>query len=261
MNLTDGTLKEIVELFKLFISNDYQTILKVAVKQGAELSGCQRCCLILFNKEDELVIKGGFPKGAHGLRMKVSDSLGGDFLRSIIEKKKEVLITNPLLNPNLGYMRDLIKGTNTTSILFVPFHHKDDSLGIMIFDGQGSYEFTDCIQNRIRLLVGLISNSLGVLYETYSDEEKILRKEKLCELGKNYAGITHTVRNAHTAIGGLARRILKKTSSDNKKKVDKKTIYRYAEQICSASEEVEDSLNNVLEFVSFSPDKLKLKKN
>ena len=247
-----------LEIAKLFICNDYQTILKNAVKEGIKISGCGRCCLILRNKEDELVIKAGFPEGAHGIRLIIPpDSAADLFLRKVMEKGEECFVTDPYRDKRMNYLHDLVEGYDITSILFVPLSYNKETLGLMVFDGQRGHKFSRNKRQQIRWLRDLVSHSMGVLYDAYVTEEKIIRKEKLCELGKEYAGITHQLRNNATTSGGLASRIVKELKSQEP---DLNKVSKFAGCIMADIGKIENSLNNVLAFVSCSNERLELEK-
>lgn len=153
------------------VSDSYHAILKSAAKKAVEVFNCDRCCLILKNKRDELIIKAGFPSDCHGIGQKISEQGESFFLNEVIKNKRIVQIEDPLNDERMNYMRELIESYSITSIIFAPIFYlceHGDCIGVMVLDSTDGNKIS-INYKEISLMTGL----LGLLIkQEYKKMEK-----------------------------------------------------------------------------------------
>jgi signal transduction histidine kinase len=250
----EETLFRLLEMTKQLISSQgYDKKLRIIVEKAAEIANCSRTCFVIINKKEEFVVKAGFPYGAHGIGEKVIPEYGENFLTEVIKGAFPVLIVNPHIDPRTAYMKELVKTYGISAVMYYPLFNKGEPLGILIFDAVGEEKFTKEISKNIEMLAELATRVLAAEYERRKIEEKLLKSQKLCELGEHSARIAHTIRNSLSVlIGAYARRIenvaqksLSRGESINSTKWLTR-IREYSNIIVSEVEKLEYIMDNVL---------------
>ncbi len=198
----------------IFAADNYKTVLDVSITKAAEIVGSERCCIIIQNLRNEMVLKAGLPADRHGMDQKITNEFGESFLRQIAENGRIVLINNPISNPKTDYIRELAKQYSISSILYVPLYNEHGCIGIMIFDRVNGRTFSLKDVERAKAIVCPISIAIAKEYNRREKYQEMKRLERLAALGENSARIAHTMRNKLTSIIGFTRRILKSRSSE-----------------------------------------------
>lgn len=212
---------KLFEMARLLISADtYHEILDVIVKKSADISCCERSCLIIRNKRNEMVIKAGFPADGHGIGQKIQAGHGEEFLRKVIENGKgSILIVNPCVDPRVEYMKEMAVECGISLVFFAPLFFQREALGILILDYIGkdkpilSKEGRLKIRSRLKIVADFASIIIGKEYKKRQIDVEIRKKEHLVALGENSARIAHIIRNSLTVFDGFLRRLNKKISA------------------------------------------------
>lgn len=248
--------EELMEMAKLASGKTYKEILYFFAIEFARISGADRVCLIIQNLKKQLVIKAGFPSGAHPVNQIIISEFGASFLKQVIGYRKYVLINNPATNPKTSYMRELAKYRNITSILFTPLYREDEPLGLLVFDFLNGKRIGRENIRRILNLADLMSATMSAEYEKRREREELRHKERVLALGINAARAAHRIRNSLTIIGGHTARIQKTVKKIVAKELelDKalSLIDEYASMVISREGELENIVKDILTF-SFLP--------
>lgn len=161
-------MKKVEELGELLVGQSltppdpYHSLLNTLVRVVVEFCGCQRCCFIIRNLRDELVIKAGFPAGCHGVNQRITPEYGELFLKKVIREKNIILVEDPENDERVKYMQKLIECYSISSILFMPVFYKKDNLGVMILDGTDGKKLI--IDEGVHKLSVLVGDLLGQEY-------------------------------------------------------------------------------------------------
>ncbi len=163
--------------------------------------------------------------------------------------------------------RQFIKQAGTGSFVLVPLVARGKILGVLVADNFVTKKpITDGDVNRLRAFVNhaslAIENShlyksieekVAELSRAYNDlkqtRDQLLRYERLSTVGEMAAKIAHDIRNPLTAVGGFARRLLKKIPRDTEN-------IRYLEIIVREIERMEKILGDLLSFTAPSAPEL-----
>lgn len=201
--------EELMEMIKLASGKSYKEILYLFAIKSAEISGADRVCLIIQNLKKQLVIKAGFPAGAHPVNQIIISEFGESFLKQVIGYRKYVLVNSPAINSKTSYMRELAKFRNITSILFMPLYREDEPLGLLVFDFLNGKRIGKDNIRRILNLADLMAVTMSAEYEKRKEKEELRCSEKILALGENAARVAHSIRNPLVSIGGFAKKIKK----------------------------------------------------
>jgi signal transduction histidine kinase len=246
---------EIAELL-LACRGEYQKTTNVIVESALKISGADRTCLIIRNKKDDLIIKAGFPRNAHGIGEKITPGTGEKFLRQVISNESALLVTNPSEDSRISYMRGLVMMHGISSILFLPLFFEGEAVGIIVFDWTAGRKFSREVTEKIKLLGRLASRAIGMEYKGRRDHERILQDEKLRVLGEYSSQVAHIIRNSLVVIGGFSERVLKclsKEAESRKSTVHSdliKNLWENVKIIDSESRKLERIVNDVLTYAS-----------
>lgn len=246
--------EELMEMAKLAHDRNYKEILYLFAIKSAEVSGAGRVCLIILNLKKQLVIKAGFPSGAHPVNQIISPEIGGSFLRQVMGYRKYVLINNPAEDPKTSYMKELARSQNITSILFMPLYSRDEPLGMLVFDFTDGKRISKDNIRRMVNLADLMSVTMAAEYEKRKKEKNLQHSERMIALGENAARTAHSIRNPLIAIGGFskkAERLIENAvnliSDDSLAKIFAE-IEEYHRIISSSEMRIERILGEVLAF-------------
>ncbi|KJR41353.1 integral membrane sensor signal transduction histidine kinase, partial [Candidatus Magnetoovum chiemensis] len=102
-------------------------------------------------------------------------------------------------------------------------------------------EHIDELNKQVNVYKKSINDMNEIINGLKESREKLVRCEKLAALGRFTADVAHEIRNPLTAVGGFARRLLKRLSTDCREK-------EYAEIIVSEVSRLEKILKDVLTF-------------
>jgi signal transduction histidine kinase len=246
---------EIAELL-LACRGEYQKTTNVIVESALKISGADRTCLIIRNKKDDLIIKAGFPRNAHGIGKKITPGTGEKFLRQVVSNESALLVTNPSEDSRISYMRELVMTHGISSILFLPLFFESEAVGIIVFDWAAGRKFSREVTEKIKLLGRLASRAIGMEYKGRRDHEKILQDEKLRILGEYSSQVAHIIRNSLMVIGGFSERVLKCLSKEAESKKSTvhsdliKNLWENVKIIDSESRKLERIVNDVLTYAS-----------
>ncbi|MEK7549213.1 MAG: ATP-binding protein [Patescibacteria group bacterium] len=254
--------RQVINLAQELIGADYNAVLEIAVEKGAGIAEAAKCCIVIFNKRKEFVLKAGFPKNDHGINQKITTEYGAVFLEEIMNYyKKTVTVINPCGDPRTHYLKPMIEGLiechRVQSIVFSPLFYKKESLGVMIFD----FTTKDFIKTAeiIKEISGIVGAAMGSSYERKKKEEKSLQRERLHLLGENSARVAHVVRNAAVIISGFTKRLAKiAKGADLNGCLHKEKLTETTSWITKEVEKLEGVMENILNFSCFSPNKLRL---
>ncbi len=254
-----GGLLELVEVSKLLISANYREVLDIAVHKGAEMQGCEGCCIIIENKKGNLILKTGFPRSS----FEIGRGIGAEcaaFLRDAIGKGEGILsVVHPWCPAN-GWRHELLSGyAPQHPMLFVPLYYRGESLGVMLFVfGANGDQGRFCAGNleKIRAISSLVSAAIGAAYAKMRDEKKMAQRERLSMLGQNSASVAHTIRNALTSVGGFANRLCDKLSEESPGNGQIEAARQYAGIISSEVQKLESITRGVLTYARFSCQRL-----
>lgn len=251
-------IKDIGEIAELLLAcrGEYQRTTNAIVESALKISGADRTCLIIKNKKDELIIKAGFPRNAHGIGVKITPGTGEMFIRQVMSNESILLVTNPLEDGRVSYMRELAMAYGISSILFLPLFFEGEAIGILVFDWAAGRKFSKEVIEKIKLLGRLASRAIGMEYKGRRDHEKILQDEKLRILGEHSSQIAHIIRNSLMVIGGFSERVLKRLSKESESRKSKmhdelvKTVWENVKIIEDESRKLERIVNDVLSYAS-----------
>ncbi len=254
--------EELMEMIKLAHDRNYKEILHLFAIKSAEVSDADRVCLIILNLKKQLIIKAGFPSGAHPVNQIIIPEFGEHFLRQVMEYRKYVWINNPAADPQTSYMRELAKFRNITSILFMPLYNRNEPLGMLVFDFIDGKRISKENIRRMVNVADLVAIIMATEYEKRKREKDLQHYERMIALGENAARAAHSIRNPLTAIGGFSKkieRLLEKAGDlisekypdtakdDNLKKIFGK-LKEYHQIISSDERKIERILKEVLVF-------------
>jgi signal transduction histidine kinase len=251
-------IKDIVEIAELLLAcrGAYQKAIDVIVGSALRISGADRTCLILKDKKEELIIKSGLPKNAHGIGEKITPETGEIFLKQMMSNESVILVTNPSEDSRVSFMRELVMTHRISSILFLPLFFESESIGILVFDWVQGRKFSKEVSGRIKILGRLASRAIGMEYKGRKDQEKILQDETLRILGEHSSQVAHIIRNSLMVIGGFSERLLRclsKESELGKSKIHNETfntLWESAKIIDNESRKLEGIVNDVLTYAS-----------
>ncbi|MBU4477075.1 GAF domain-containing protein, partial [Patescibacteria group bacterium] len=198
--------EELVEMVKLTFGKTYKEILHLFAIKSAEISGADRVCLIILNLKKQLVIKAGFPVGAHPINQVIFSEIGESFLKQVMKCRKYVLISNPAEDARTSYMKELARHKNITSILFMPLHSNDEPLGMLVFDFTAGKRIAKESIRRMLNLADLVVVAMAAEYEKRKKEKEWQHSERMVALGENAARTAHSIRNPLMTIGGFSKR-------------------------------------------------------
>jgi PAS domain S-box-containing protein len=194
--------------------------------------------------------------------------MSGDenILIQVVKHKKSYNITDA---SNHHFVEDdLIKLMNCNAFTLVPLITKDKTLGVLWADNAITKKpIEDRDLERLRTFANnaslAIENSnlyrnlkekvteLDSAYqELKENKDRLIRSEKLAAVGEMSATVAHGIRNPLTAIGGFARRLLKKGG-------DEHFSNKYLKIIIDEIDRLENLLTEILDFVR--PKKLHLR--
>jgi signal transduction histidine kinase len=252
-------IKAIAETAELLLASrgEYQKTLDTIVESALKISGADRSCLIIENKKDELIIKAGVPRHAHGIENKIFPDRGEKFLKQVMSDKSMVLVTNPCEDRRVAYMRELVQSCAVSSILFLPLSLEGESIGILVLDWVGGKKISKDMIENIKLFRRLASTAIGMEYKGRKDREKILQDEKLRVLGEHSSQVAHIIRNSLMVIGGFSGRLLKYLSKETRSgeagfdSEFVETLRENVEVIDNESKKLGTIVNDVLSFASF----------
>jgi signal transduction histidine kinase len=254
-----AVIRVILEIAELLLASrgEYQKTIDIIVESALKMSGADRACLIIKNKRDELIIKGGCPQYVHGIGEKITPDTGEIFLRQVMSDESIVLVSNPNENRRIAYMKGLVMTYGISTILFLPLFSEGESLGVLVFDRVGGKKFSKEVIEKIKLLGHLASKAIAMEYKGRKDQEKILQDEELRILGEHSSQVAHIIRNSLMIIGGYSGRLLKHLSKESKSgnsKIDAElgeTLWEMGKVIDNESKKLERIVNDVLTFTSF----------
>jgi len=159
------------------------------------------------------------------LRLKIGEGIAG----WVALTEKPLICPDPYADPRFSRDFDDKSGFRTRSILCVPLKSRGRLVGVVELinkkEAQGfkeeDLEFLTMLGNMIgpalenAHLYSRIKEKLSLtLEELKAVENKLLQTERLAALGKLSRGVAHEVRNPVMIIGGFARRLQKRLSSD-----------------------------------------------
>ena len=182
----------------------------------------------LDGKQNEL-----FFRVAHGsseaktkeIRMKVGEGVVGWVARS----GEPLLVPDTSVEERFSERVDRHTGFKTRSIAAVPIRNRGRIMGVLeVLNKRDQHPFDE---DDVEVLI-LAANQIGIaienarLYERLQEkvaltsaelretQAKLLRSERLAALGELSQGVAHEVRNPVMSIGGFAKRLQKRFSSD-----------------------------------------------
>jgi signal transduction histidine kinase len=159
------------------------------------------------------------------LRLKIGEGIAG----WVAQTEKPLTCDDPYGDPRFSRSFDDASGFRTRSILCVPLKSRDRLVGVVeVINKKAARGFTADDLEVLTMLGNMIGPALdnahlyGRLKEKLSltreelkvVENKLLQTERLAALGKLSRGVAHEVRNPVMIIGGFARRLKKRLSSD-----------------------------------------------
>ncbi|MBU1159801.1 hypothetical protein KKD04_01280 [Patescibacteria group bacterium] len=194
----------------------YTQKLQEIVELCAKSYNISRVCIIIRNLRGELVVKAGYPKGEHGIGLKIMEEYGEKFLRTLMRNRKIEWINNPGSNPRTPHMKSIAQTYRITSIVCFPLYYKDDNFGIMIFDFTDGHtiskkDFVEIVKKIAKQTAFIIRNEYGRRKNT---SEAIVREEKRI-LAENSDRVADILRNKSYAILLSAKRLKKQIPENN----------------------------------------------
>jgi two-component system sensor histidine kinase HydH len=169
--------------------------------------------------------------------------------RAVLEKRLMVVDGSAKEKPSED---DVIKKFNLKSFASVPIIAKNEAVALLILDNpfSGKAITTDDLR-----FLQLFANQAGMaiensmLYNRLEDanrefteiRQRLLQGERLAALGETAASIAHELKTPLVAIGGLARRLLRKEEPGS-------TEWKYADTIAHEAERLEKMLSEILFF-------------
>ncbi|MBU4353144.1 GAF domain-containing protein, partial [Patescibacteria group bacterium] len=198
--------EELVEMIKLTSGKTYKQALHLFAVKSAEISGADRVCIIILNLKKQLVIKAGFPVGAHPINQVIFSEIGESFLKQVMECRKYALVNNPAEDVRTAYMKELARSQNITSLLFMPLYSSDEPLGVLVFDFTAGKRIARENIRRMQNLADLVIVTMAAEYKKRKKEKEWQHSERMVALGENAARTAHSIRNPLMTIGGFSKR-------------------------------------------------------
>ena len=179
-------------------------------------------------------------------------------LTHVVKNKKPINLVDASSHPLVSYA--LIKTMQCNSFAVVPLIARENVLGVLWADNAITQKpIEDRDVERLRIfsnnaslaiensnLYQNIQEKVTELDQAYQElqenKDRLVRTEKLAAVGEMSATVAHAIRNPLTAIGGFARRLLKKDPADN-------TTNRYLRIIIGEIDRLETLLTEILDFV------------
>lgn len=250
-----GNSKRMLQLSEmsasLINSSEYKETLRVIVEFSASILECERVCLIIKNKRNEIVVKEGIPLGGHGIGWRLTPQYGEIFLRRAMDEKSVTIIENPLNDYRIAYMKDLVAKYNISAILFSPLFCNGEDMGVLVFDAINGKKFCQSDMQLAKTISHISAAAIFKEYEKRKSKEKILQAERMCLLGENAARMAHIIRNALTPIGGFANRMEKILCLETKdwgSNSNFQNLRKYTKIIIEDNKKLEEIVTNVLRF-------------
>ena len=186
------------------------------------------------------------------------------FAQSVFLQKSYNLIN---ATPASHVDREFIKKTGCNSFALVPLVARGKTLGVLVADNFVTKKpISDEDVERLRAFANHASLAIEnshlyrsieekveelsrAYHELQKNRDKLVRYERLSTVGEMAAKIAHDIRNPLTAVGGFARRLLKKD-------LDPTSNRKYLEIIVKEIERMEEILSDILSFTAPSEPEL-----
>ena len=161
-----------------------------------------------------------------GLRLKIGEGIAG----WVALTERPLVCADPYRDDRFSRQFDAESGFKTRSILCVPLKSRDRLVGVLeVLNKRDARGFTEADLEVLTMLGNMIGLALDnarlysrlkeklslTMEELKAAEDKLLQTERLAALGKLSKGVAHEVRNPVLIIGGFARRLQKRLSTDD----------------------------------------------
>jgi signal transduction histidine kinase len=253
-------MRDIIETAEHFLAckGDYHETITIIIENAMKISGADRVCLIMMSRKNELVIKAGLPRYAHGIEETLRPETGEIFLTQVMSNESVVVVANPSRDKRVSYMKDLVISCGISSILFLPLFSESEPLGILVFDWVGGRKVSKEASEKIKIFGRLAAQAILTVFKGRKDQEKILLDEKLRILGEHSSQVAHIIRNSLMVIGGFSERMLKCLEKESTLENSKiygdmfRDVRESANIIDKETRKLERTVNDVLNYSSFS---------
>ncbi len=202
-------LEALVELLEKIEQLDFDEMMGLIICRIRKTLNIERCSIFKVDPDlEKAYLIAGSPEEGHGLGMSFSFS-ELPAIKEVVETQEYLLIPDPGNDARMVNTKPLIYHENINAMLFLPLTALEKVIGVIVVDA--TKEKLNFDQQDIYFCIN-VARLISLLLERDVLFKEKAEKENLAILGRATAEVAHKIRNPLAAIGGFARRMLKKES-------------------------------------------------